>query len=92
MHSDDASARLTAYSVAEQKQAQIQKTLAALQAMAKALSCLLESRREPGRTDPRELEENVLVTALDAKSQHVLNRGVTGAPDYVTTPATYAAA
>jgi MerR family Zn(II)-responsive transcriptional regulator of zntA len=92
MHSDDAAARTNAYSLAEKKQAQIERTLVALQAMAKALSCLLESRSQQGRRDPRELEEDVVVTALDTKSHHAVSHTASSAPDYRVGSGDYAAA
>jgi MerR family transcriptional regulator, Zn(II)-responsive regulator of zntA len=69
MRSEDPSARLSAYSLAAQKQAQIQKTVAALQAMAQALACLVDSWRENELRDPAQLEADVLVTALEGGSK-----------------------
>jgi DNA-binding transcriptional MerR regulator len=94
MRSDDPSARLNAYSLAEQKQGQIQKTVAALQAMAKALACLLDSRREHGLNDPAQLAENVMVAALEG-GKHEQTSGRAGAAnpaDYIARNEGYAAA
>jgi DNA-binding transcriptional MerR regulator len=66
VHSNDPSARTSGYSVAEEKYAEIQNTLAALRAMSEALSSLLAARREERAKEPIQLEENLLVRARDA--------------------------
>jgi DNA-binding transcriptional MerR regulator len=63
VQSDDPSARLNAYSLAEEKKAHIEKTLTALEAMVGALSCLLDSRRDQRMRDPAQFEQSVLGTA-----------------------------
>jgi MerR family Zn(II)-responsive transcriptional regulator of zntA len=88
MHSDDPSARRNAYSLAAEKQVQIQKTLAALQAMANALSCVLDSRREENSRDPFQLEESVLTTALEGVKHEQTARSA----DYTMQERRYAAA
>lgn len=64
MHTPDASRRKDAYRLAAEKQAEIRKTIAALEAMSEALECVLTSAA--GDSDTASFEESPLLTALAA--------------------------
>jgi MerR family Zn(II)-responsive transcriptional regulator of zntA len=93
MRSEDPAARLNAYSLAAQKQGQLQKTLVALEAMAEALSCLVHSSREQDMRDPAQLEKDVLFIALEGgKSERTSMREAADPVDYTARDKRYAAA
>jgi MerR family Zn(II)-responsive transcriptional regulator of zntA len=66
MYNGDSSAKVNGYRLAAQKQAQIQKTFEALNAMSAALSCLLESRHKESAGASSDVNENPLLAAFEA--------------------------
>ena len=70
MHNGDSTARSDGYRLAAEKQAEIRNTMEALQSMSDALSCLLAARTEAGSAAHIQLDQNPLLSALEANVTH----------------------